>query len=249
MATGTLPPDWSARVAGAGRTSLLALVEEHLRAFGEHEALQVLRHPFTSTEVVELVLGDRRFSALAAVRKAAALLPATPRPDALRCVEDLGWRDLLDVSREARTPAPVRRAASLKILERLPRLALGERLTLARLADRPVLRALLQDRDPRVVAAVLSNPRLVPDDLVAWIATGEPDPGSLGVVGGDDRWALRRDVRGALVRCSATPRGVALSLLSRCSRAELRDLLEDPRTDPLLAACAENLLESGSATD
>lgn len=246
---GTLPTDWSARLAAAGRASLLSLVEEHLRAFGEREALQALRHPFCSTEVVELVLGDRRFAALASVRKAAALHPATPRPDALRCVEDLGWRDLLDVSREARTPAPVRRAASLKILDRLPRLALGERLTLARLADRPVLRALLEDVDPRVVAALLTNPRLVPEDLVAWVATGRPAAESLRMVGGDARWTERREIRGALLRCASTPRGVALALLSRCSRGELADLLEDPGADRLLVACAANLLDSEAPPD
>lgn len=246
---GPLPADWGARLAAAGRASLLSLVEEHLRAFGEREALQVLRHPFCSTEVAELVLGDRRFVALASVRKAAALFPGTPRPDALRCVDDLGWRDLLDVSREARTPAPVRRAASLKILERLPRLALGERLTLARLSDRPVLRALLDDVDARVVAALLTNPRLVPDDLVAWISTGRPAPESLRSLGADARWTERREVRGALLRCPATPRGVALALLPRCSRGELSDLLEDPRADRLLAACAASLLEAGAPPD
>jgi len=73
---------------------------------------------------------------------------------------------------------PVRRVANRKILERLPHLASGERITLARFADRDLIPSLLKDPDRAVFSALLQNPRLLPEDLAAWIV-GEPDARNL----------------------------------------------------------------------
>lgn len=239
-----LPPDFGRRLSSAGRGELLSIVEANLPAFTEHEALRVVRHPFCTTGVIEAVLSDRRFASLASVRKAAARHPAAPRPDALRCLEDLGWRDLLDVGRDARAPMPVRLAANQRIEERLPRLSAGERIALARLGDRPLLAALLSDPDGRVVDAVLLNPRLLPEDLIAWITVRRPLPSSLAVVAEQRRWVERPEVLGALLASAATPRPVLLALLAKGSPRDLRSLRDDPRTDPLVRACAEERLSA-----
>ncbi len=182
---------------------------------------------------------------LASVRKAVALHPAAPRADALRCLDDLGWRDLADIGRETRTPMPVRRAANLKILERLPRLASGERTTLARLADRELLRRLLSDPDPLVFEAALRNPRLGTEDLQAFVGTGSPLPAHLASLAADPRWSVRAPVRRALLRSRRTPRGAAISLLSQATSDELRELRDDPGAERLVAACARRILEEG----
>ncbi|HEV8269330.1 MAG TPA: hypothetical protein VGR00_13885, partial [Thermoanaerobaculia bacterium] len=176
-------------------------------------------------------------------RKAVALHPATPRQDALRCLDDLPWRDLMDIGRERRTPPPVRRVANQKLLERLPRLSSGEKASLARLADSEVLQGVLADEDPRVLAALLRNPRLTAANLVRWITTGEPDAKRIEVLAADPLFAERPEVRSALLACRATPRAVALSLLRAGNREDWRRVLDDPRSHPLLRACAEALLE------
>ena len=235
----------SHRIAATSRAGLITLVEELLSGFGEREALQVLRHPFSSAQVVELVLSRSFLLRASAVRKAVALHPAAPRADALRCLDDLGWRDLLDIGREARTPAPVRRSANQKIVERLPVLAIGERVTLARLTDRELLRLLLADTEEKVFLAVLRNSRLVTEDLVTFISTGSPSAVHLALLAADPLWKERPPVRRALLRSRRTPRGAALALLAEASRGELRDLAIDPGSDPLLAACASRIVEEG----
>ncbi len=236
-------------IQGANRQKLLSLVEERLGLLSERDAVQVLRHPYLTEQVVSLLMSVRKLRTFRAVKKLVGLSPVSPRLEALNCLEDLGWRDLLDISREARTPMPVRLAASERILGKLIKLAAGERTTLARLADRPVIGALLRDAESRVFRAVLKNPRLVPDDLVAWVSTGRPNPLHLQILAADTRWAVMGEIRRALVECRLIPRSVALGLLSRCSRGDLRSLAENPRIDPLIRACAENLGGTGADGD
>jgi hypothetical protein len=239
-------PALSRRISAADRAGLIALVLEAAPAFSEREALQCLRHPFSSAQVVEAIASLRSLWSAASVRKGIALHPAAPRIDALRCLDDLAWRDLLDVGREARTPAPVRHAANRKIVEKLPRLSAGERMTLARLADRDLLRPLIADPDGRVFTALLRNPRLVVEDLVAFVSTGAPLPEHLALLAADPSWNERPLIRKALLRSPRTPRFVAVALLPRASRGELRDLTDDPGVPPFVSACAARVLEEGT---
>lgn len=178
-------------------------------------------------------------------RKALAAHPLTPRHAALRCLEDLLWRDLLDVGREARTPPSVRAAANRRLEEALKFLAVGEKIAVARFASSALFPTLLDEPDVRVLEAVLANSRLTTEDLQRWIATGHPRPEALAFLACDPGWASRPAIRIALLTHRATPRGAALSLLTSASRGEWRRLAEDPNADALLSACARDLLETG----
>ncbi len=239
----------SARIARADGPALLALVEESAERLSERDALQCLRHPFAGEGVLSAILAQRRLVSARAVRKALALHPRTPRTEAVHCLEELTWRDLADVGRHARTPAAVRSAANRRILEKLPRLALGERIALARLADRELFPALLDTGGPEVFAALLENPRLLPEDLTAWVLVRSPDPSLLALLAEAERWVDRPGIRAALLSSSRTPRPVALALLSGASRQEWARLVETPGADPLLAACAARLLRESSPPD
>jgi hypothetical protein len=243
------PADFAVRIPRAGRAELLALVRDHVRHFTERDALQVLRSAHVSADAIEELVVSRKLLSTRSVRKAVVLHPATPRAIAIDLLEGLLWRDLLDVGRAARAPMPVRRSANQRILERLPRMTLGEKAALARLADRALLTALLDEKEERVFAPLLQNPRLMPDDLVAWITVGGPDPERLAVLAGDPRWSRLPEVRGALLACAQTPRAVAIGLLANGTRAEWRRLMDDPRADRLLSACARRLYEETPQID
>ncbi|HKC24084.1 MAG TPA: hypothetical protein VKF32_05045 [Thermoanaerobaculia bacterium] len=249
MASPGAHPELSVLISRADRPGLLALVRESLSRFTERDALQVLRSPHLSPDVVEEIALSPKLITARAVRKAIAIHPASPRSTALDGLERLLWRDLVDVGRSTRTPIPVRRAANQRILERLPFLALGEKTALARLADRSLLAALLEARDERVFAALLQNPRLDSEDLVRWISVGDPDAARLARLADDPRWNRHPQIRAALLACKETPRGAALSLIAHGTRAEWRRLMENPGTDKLLAACARRLYESDEPVD
>lgn len=227
----------------ADRGSLAAFVRENVSRLSESDALRCLRHPYSGEAVVAEILASGRLLSSREVRKAVALHPAAPRAEALRLLEDLTWRDLVDVGREARTPAPVRFSANRRILEKLPKLSLGEKAALARLADRTLVGALLDDGEVDVLAALLGNPRLVEEDLTAWLLVRYPKEAQLVHLASSERWMARTAVRTAVLLSPSTPRAVALSLLTSSVRAVWERLAGDPSADPLLAACARTLLE------
>lgn len=235
----------SARISKADRNALASLVSEHLARFTERDALQALRHPYASETVIEEILSSKTLLAFRGVRRLVAAHPLTPRHAAIRCLEDLLWRDLLEVGREARTPPPVRAAANRKLEEALRFLAVGEKIAVARFAPSALFSALLDEPDLRVFGAVLANSRLTTEDVQRWLASGHPLPDALAFLARDARWASRPAIRIALLTHRATPRPAALSLLTSASREEWRRLAEDPSADALLAACARELLENG----
>ena len=236
------PAGLSSEIGRADRAGLLALVAERLAALTERDVLQCLRHPYASEELVGLVLSSRVHLSARSVRRALALHPSTPRPDAIRCLQDLTWRDLALVGREVRAAGPVRRAANRRLLEMLPRLSRGEKVALARLADAELFPALLDGEERDVFDALLENARLREEDLTAWILARSPDPGRLERLSRSARWEGRPAVRAALLASPRTPRAVALGLLPRASREEWARLAGDRSADPLLSACARRLL-------
>lgn len=233
----------SARISRAGRTELVELIAGNLARLTERDAAQALRHPHASEAVIVEILSSRTLMASRGVRRLVAGHPRTPRHDALHALDDLTWRDLMDVGRDTRTPAPVRQAANRKLLEAMRGMASGEKIALARFAPPAVFPALFDESDPRVLEALLQNPRLTPEDVQRWLSTGHPSPEGLSQLAAEGRWSSRPSVRSALLLHPATPRPAALALLTSASREELRRLAETPGTDVLLAACAAELLE------
>jgi hypothetical protein len=236
-------PSLTALLVQADRAALAAFVRENVLRLSESDVLRCLRHPFSGEAVVAEVLAAPGLLSSREVRKAVALHPATPRAEALHLLGDLPWRDLVDVGREARTPAPVRHAANRRILEKLPRLTLGEKSALARLADRALVGSLLEDGEVEVLAALLGNPRLVEEDLTAWLLVRYPKEAQLVHLATNDRWMARTAVRTAVLLSPSLPRAIALSLLPSSLRPVWERMAMDPSADPLLAACARTLLE------
>lgn len=236
---------FSARISSADRPTLAALVADNLPRLTERDALQALRHPQASEAMIEEILSSKTLLAFRSVRRLIAAHPQTPRHAALRCLEDLTWRDLLDIGREQRAPPPVRVSANRRLQDALRFLALGEKVAVARLAAAALFPSLLDDPDLRVLEAVLTNPRLTSEDLQRWLATGHPRPEALALLARDRHWAGRPPIRIALLTHRVTPRAAALSLLTSASREEWRRLAEDPAADTLLSACARKLLGNG----
>jgi hypothetical protein len=81
----------------------------------------------------------------------------------------LPWRSLAAIAVDA-SAHPQARANAVERLNLLwPGLTGGERRSLALLAPRPLWRTIWKNRDPRVLASFLLNPRLAPESLAALI--------------------------------------------------------------------------------
>ena len=159
--------------------------------------------------------------------------PSTPVGVGMRLVGALFWRDLVEVSRDPRLHPPLRRRAEGLLAERASDLTEGELVALARVADRPVISALAGCGRARVVAALLGNPRVREDDVLAMCRTaGGSDV--LSSVAACHRWRASRAVRLALARNPATPAPDALRALEGLQGPDLHALASDDRVPTLV---------------
>jgi hypothetical protein len=183
------------------------------------------------------------------VRLAIVLHPATPRPVSMSLLSQLRWRDLARVAVAPRLGAPVRGAAEKILLLRLPELALGERVTLARTATRNILRALRTEHNALLIRALLENPRFQVEDALS-IVESEATPGAvLRVMAESPRFAASQDLRLAIASHGATPPAAALRLVQGMDEGALMRLLSNPRLPPLIAVAARRRADLQGVAD
>ena len=226
-------PELSEEVLGrlreAGAEELRGLVRDLGDALDVPAAQAILRNPHAGEDVVRLLAAERRLLASYEMRRDLALHAATPQPTALALVAGLYWRDLVAAGLDVRVRPVVRRFADQRLIERLPALAVGEKVSIARGASPHVLQVLRHDPTPRVIAALLDNPRLVEGDLLP-LASGDKAPGPvLAVILGHRKWGQRYPVRLAVVRNPRAPLQHVLQQLPMLKKPDLRAVASDPR--------------------
>lgn len=221
--------DLGRRLREAPAEELEALVEAHAAEIGAREAEQALLNPFAGAEVIAALAADRRLARAYGFRRAVACHPRTPEPVALRWVPGLYWRDLVALGLETRVRPVVRRAADRHLVAWLDGFALGEKVAVARRAGPGVLSHLRHDPSPRVIAALLDNPRLTEGALMPLIHRDDARPEVLRVIAQSPRWGNRYPLRAALARNPRTPVATALTLLPSLKKVDLRAVAATPR--------------------
>ncbi len=230
------------RLREAGGEELRQLLRSLLEELDVQAAQVVLRNPHAGDEAIRLLAAQRRLLVFYDMRRDLALHPSTPQPIALSLLGGLYWRDLVAAGLDVRIRPVVRRAAEQRLIERLPALAVGEKASIARGASPHVLQVLRHDPTPRVIAALLDNPRLVEGDLLP-LASGESTrPPVLTLVLSHRKWGSRYPVRLAVVRNPRTPLALALQHLPLLKKADLRAVTVDPRLPQALRRRAELLV-------
>lgn len=230
------------RLAAADEEGLLELVREHLAEVDGALMRRLLRHPFLGREAIQLLLEDRQAVGSYEVRRELAGHPATPEPRALQLVATLYWRDLARLSIETRVRPTVRRAAERRLADRLPGLAVGEKMAIARRCSSGLLLRLGQDPNPRVIQALLENPRLTEGVVLQLVSRDSARPELLALVARDRRWGVRYRVRVPICRNPNTPVATALAQLPALRKPDLRAVADDPRLAAAVRRRADLLL-------
>lgn len=239
-------PELYRRLREAGSEELDALVREHAGELSPPAVRHVLGNPYCTAEVVERLAAERHLLSFYEVRRDLARHPRTPEVLALRFVPGLYWRDLAEMGLDARLRPVLRRAAEQHLLVRLPEMAVGEKMSLARRAGAGVLAHLRHDPNPRVVAALLDNPRLTEGTLAPLVASAAAPPAVLELIAGDRRWGVRYPLKVALARNPSTPLGTAWRILGTLRKVDLKPIAADPRLpEPLRRRARVLLVEKG----
>jgi hypothetical protein len=220
--------DWAARIRDANEPELERLLER-LDRFDPAAVRQLFRNPFLTRQMIERVLETPALVAAYEVRLEVARHPRTPQLAALAFVPGLYWPDLLRIGLDTHLHPVVRRAADQCISTRIPGLAVGEKVAIARTGSQAIIAALRSDPTPRVIEALLDNPRLTEGLLLPLVAGESAAPRILAVVAASSKWVVRYPLRLALCKNPRTPVEVALANLSLLKKTDLLGIARDHR--------------------
>jgi hypothetical protein len=240
-------PDLQNRALEADEGELLALISEHLADLEPTVIRKVLKNPHASSRVLEVLAGSRRVRNSPQMIREIVSHPRVPEARALDLVPRLGWRDLARIGAEVRARPKVRRAADLRLTERLSSLALGERVAVARQGGPGIISLLRKDPSPKVVAALLENSRLTEGLLMPMLSSDLTLPAVLETIAEDRKWGIRYNVRATLARNPRTPVTVALRILPALKKSDLATVAASSRVAPRVRRRAELLLGPGTS--
>jgi hypothetical protein len=149
------------------------------------------------------------------------------------------WKDLVELARDATVSPAVRRHAEQMLEARLPALAVGERVALARRASRGLIRTLCDSLEPRVLLALLDNPYLRESEIERFAGADTTPAATLDAIARHARWSARRSVLLALVSNPRTPVPTALRLLAELRSSDLHGLANDVKVPAIVRVAAE----------
>jgi hypothetical protein len=149
----------------------------------------------------------------------------TPRHVSLPLIRHLYTFELLQVSITPGVAADVKIATEEVLIGRMNTLAAGEKLSLAKRSSGRVVAALLNEKDKRIVAAGLDNPFLTENHIINALLQKNPSELLVADVCHHPKWALRKDVRAALLRNEFTPFAMAIAFAQSFSYAALKELM------------------------
>jgi hypothetical protein len=204
--------------------------------------LDVLRSPFCTPQIAEVVASTREHLGTQAIREKLAGFPGLNNAQAVGLLGSLSWSSLIAVAQTPKTPPLVRRQAERKLIYQIPTMTLGEKIAMARRAHRALFPGLIGQADEKILTALLDNPRLVENDLIVLINTGEPPVSFIATVARHFRWSRCLGVRRAIVGCPLSPLPLALSILVQLPRSEQRRVVERESVPHRVRSAAEALL-------
>jgi hypothetical protein len=195
----------------------------------EEDALLMLSRRDLPQAAIASLTRQERLLSYYRVKVALVSHPNTPRTVSLALLRHLYLEDLVKVALTPGAPGDLRRVAEDAVINRLPGLALGERISLARRATGRVAGALLTDREIRVVAAALGCPKLTDELVVKALGMETISADAVERIAAHERWSNAYSVRLALLRQPLTTLGRVLALAPLVKRNDLIDISGDPR--------------------
>ncbi|OFV97861.1 MAG: hypothetical protein A3F68_01795 [Acidobacteria bacterium RIFCSPLOWO2_12_FULL_54_10] len=174
--------------------------------------------------------------------------PHAPRHFSFPMLKHLYLFDLMGIAATPGTPPDLRRQAEDAIFAQRERIALGQRLTLARRGSSRIAGGLLNDPDPKVLESALQNPYLTEIEVSNALYRPQANSCLTDTLLEDSRWINRRLVKLALLRSEFLSLGHFMDLLSRLNIQDLADVAEDARIAHNLREYAGKLLKSRQAS-
>jgi hypothetical protein len=192
----------------------------------EDLVLALLKNPDLSAHALDQLSKNPDLMKSRKIRLALVEHSKTPRHVSLPTIRHLFTFDLMHVALMPVVPTDIKMAAEDSLINRLERLAQGERLTLARRASGRIAGELLLDSEPRVIQAALENSRLTESLVVKALMRDDAPAPLVAAVCQDSKWSARHEVRVALLRREQTPLDIALQIAGSLPSELLQEVLK-----------------------
>ena len=204
-------------------------------------ALLLLRHPRAGKAELETLYRNKKLHLNYEFRLEFARHPHALAAPAVQFLRTLYWRDQYEISRDAKAAPLVRRTAASLLIERIPEIALGEQISLARIAWPEMIPALMATREEMVQAALLDNPRFTEAHVVRLLEDSSLPVTVVERIARHHRWAFMHRVRALLIRDPRLPTQTALRLMKGLPESELHAAAGHPETSKLRGLTAQRL--------
>lgn len=201
---------------------LLALLQNP--NFAEPHVAKLLERLDISSNLLSAIAAEKKWLAHEAVRLRLAQHPRTPKRIALAVVRELFLFDLVRLNLLPSAPGDIRRIAEEMILTRIPRLPIGQKLTLARRGPSRVAGALLAEGHPQALKIALDNAFLTESQVLKALSKPGVPERVVAAVAQHRKWSTQYNVRVALLRNPHTPPPCILAFLPHLKLADLKDL-------------------------
>jgi hypothetical protein len=192
------------------------LAEEHL--------LALLRRRDLSEDLLKALYQHELTKSSYRLKAALAAHPKSPTSVLQSLLPHLHLFDLLAICLHPATTPDQKLAAERTIVQHLPGVPLGNRITLARRAPATLLVELLGGGEGQLIAAALDNPRLREGNLVQYLSSGRATAQAITSIFRHPRWQQLPSLRLTLLKNPQTPENIFRQLLATCPQPELKNL-------------------------
>jgi hypothetical protein len=231
----------------AGEEVLTALLENP--NLEEPHVVLMLERLDLSASVLGAIGAEGKWTSSEGVRLRLARHPRTPKRIALAAVRQLFLFDLVRLSLLPAAPPDIRRVAEEVILTRVPHLAIGEKLTLARRGPARVAGAILAEGHPQALKLALSNAFLTEAQVLKVLAKSGVPERTVAAIAQHPKWSSQYNVRVALVRHAHTPATAVQAFLPQMTLGDLREIAKLEALAPHLKKLMRDELARRASTD
>jgi len=205
---------------------LLALLSN--KNLTEDIALIVANRKNIDTEILEFLFNDIRWKGCYKVSLALCKNPKTPQKISISLIKSLRIFDIADLTRNQFIPVSVKMKAESEIIEKIPSIPLGIKITLAKRTSGDVLTKLIEDGNKEVVAACLNSSYMTEGEIYKVISKRTVTAQVIRQIADHTKWSSRYQIQLSLIRHSHTPLSRVVIFLKNIKTSDLREFYEDP---------------------
>jgi hypothetical protein len=171
--------------------------------------------------------------------------PKFPQSISLGIISKLFAADLVRVIKNVKTQPFIRKKAELEFSQRYKRLALGEKISLLKIASNSLLLGFSDENQPQLIETILNNPNCS-EDVVLRFINRHGERANLYVAFDNSQWHLNPAVAMAVAHDPEAPIKIILKIIPYLGLAMLQKIFKDETTHQIVRDRIRDYLQQRS---